>query len=248
MANVNDTYFDGYYKEIWKKIIPDELTVKEVDFMTQYFNLQPGNKVLDLMCGFGRHSIGLAKKGIEVTAVDNLSDYTNEIESVAAKEKLPVQTIKSSIINYQPSKEYDLVICMGNSLNFFNEHDTLTIMKKVAGCLKPNGNFIINTWSLLEIIAKGFKEREWSKEGELKFLVECKFLFHPTRMEAEHTIIAPDGKVETKKAVDYIFSVAEMESMLTEAGFTLKEIYSIPGRKKFTLGEPRAYIIAQKNS
>jgi hypothetical protein len=52
--------------------------------------------------------------------------------------------------------------------------------------------------------------------------------------------------MEKKKAVDYIFSVAEMEAMLNKAGFILNEVYSIPGRKKFTLGEPRAYIVAEK--
>lgn len=246
MENVNDTYFDGYYKDIWKTIIPDELTVKEVDFMIQYFNLQPGNKVLDLMCGYGRHSLSLAKKGISTTAVDNLSDYINEIKKTAELEKLPVVAIVDSAINYKPTDTFDLAICMGNSLNFFNADDTLKIMKMVAGCLKPGGHFFINTWSLLEIIAKGFKQREWSKEGDLKFLVECKFLFHPTRMEAEHIIIAPDNNTETKKAVDYIFSVSEMESMLAEAGFVLNEIYSVPGKKKFALGDPRAYIVAEK--
>ena len=55
-----------------------------------------------------------------------------------------------------------------------------------------------------------------------------------------------DGKTETKKAVDYIYSIAEMEMMFDETGFRMKEIYSIPGKKKFTLGEPRAYIIAEK--
>jgi len=34
--------------------------------------------------------------------------------------------------------------------------------------------------------------------------------------------------------------------MLQFAGFALKEVYSIPGRKKFTVGEPRAYLVAQK--
>ena len=64
MSNINDTFFDGHYKEIWKTLIPDELTVKEVDFMVPHFGLQPGSKVLDLMCGYGRHAIALAKKGI----------------------------------------------------------------------------------------------------------------------------------------------------------------------------------------
>jgi len=34
--------------------------------------------------------------------------------------------------------------------------------------------------------------------------------------------------------------------MLKEAGFVMKEIYSIPGRRKFALGDPRAYIVAEK--
>ncbi|HKB43030.1 MAG TPA: hypothetical protein VKC90_01525, partial [Chitinophagaceae bacterium] len=64
MDNINDTYFDGYYKEIWRAMIPDELTRKEIEFIVPYFNLQPGSKVLDLMCGYGRHAIALAKKDI----------------------------------------------------------------------------------------------------------------------------------------------------------------------------------------
>ena len=92
MENINDSYFDGYYKDIWRTIIPDELTVKEVDFMLPYFNLQPGSKVLDLMCGYGRHAIALAKKGINVTAVDNLDDYIDEIKEVAEKENLPIKS------------------------------------------------------------------------------------------------------------------------------------------------------------
>ena len=55
--------------------------------MLQYFNLQPGSKVLDLMCGYGRHAIALAKKGIEVTAIDNLEEYINEIKDTAEKEQ-----------------------------------------------------------------------------------------------------------------------------------------------------------------
>jgi len=46
--------------------------------------------------------------------------------------------------------------------------------------------------------------------------------------------------------VDYIYSMNEIEAMLNQAGLLLKEVYSIPGRKKFTLGEPRAYLVAVK--
>jgi hypothetical protein len=37
-----------------------------------------------------------------------------------------------------------------------------------------------------------------------------------------------------------------MESMLNQSGLILKEVFSIPGRKSFSIGEPRAYLVAAK--
>ncbi|MBI5856493.1 MAG: methyltransferase domain-containing protein [Sphingobacteriales bacterium] len=246
MNNINDSFFDGYYKEIWKTIIPDELTVKEADFMIPYFNLQPGSHVLDLMCGYGRHAAALARKDIHVTAVDNLADYINEIRTLSEKENLPVKAIQSGVLEFATDEKFDLVICMGNSLNFFNAGDTGRLLKNINSFLKPGGSLLVNSWSIAEIVIKNFKEKSWSQVGDMKFLTESKFLFHPTRVETDSKMIAPDGKSETKKGIDYIFSINEMEEMMSEAGLILKEVYSIPGRRKFTIGEPRAYLVAEK--
>lgn len=246
MNNINDSYFDGYYKDIWRSIIPGELTIKEVAFILNYFHLQPGNKVLDIMCGYGRHAIALAKKGIAVTAVDNLDEYICEIKKTATNDNLPITAIKSDVIEYNAEGVFDLVLCMGNSLCFFDRSDTVRILKMIASHLVKGGYFLINTWMLAEIAFNGFREKEWSNVGDLKFISESKYLLQPSRIETDHLILAPGGKTETKKAVDYIYSIAEMEMAFDETGFRMKEIYSIPGKKKFTLGEPRAYIVAQK--
>lgn len=246
MSNINDSFFDGYYKEIWKTIIPDELTVKEVDFMIPYFNLKEGSRVLDLMCGYGRHAIALAKKGMAVTAVDNLGDYINEISEVAEKEQLPLKVIQTDVLRYKTSEEFDLVICMGNSLNFFTAADASKLFATISAQLVKGGQLLINTWSIAEIVYKNFKEKSWSQIGDLKFLTDSKFFFQPARIETESSIISPDGKTEIKQGVDYVFSLNEMETMLKMAGLSLKEVYSIPGRKKFTVGEPRAYLVAEK--
>ena len=246
MSNINDTYFNGAYKEIWRTVIPEELTTKEVDFMLNYFRLQPGDKLLDLMCGYGRHAIALARKGMIVTAIDNLGDYINEIKQVAEKESLSITAIQSDVTKFSVDVQFDLAMIMGNSLNFFNAADTTGLLTNISTHLKPGGHILINSWTLAEIAIKNFKDKSWSYIGDMKFLVDSKFLFHPARIEAESTMIAPDGTVEVKKGIDYIFSLNEMEAMLQRAGFLLKEIYSIPGKKKFAIGEPRAYIVAQK--
>ena len=47
--------------------------------------------------------------------------------------------------------------------------------------------------------------------------------------------------METKKAVDYIYSIAEMEMMLGEVGLDIIEIYSIPEGRDLPL-ENREHI------
>jgi cyclopropane fatty-acyl-phospholipid synthase-like methyltransferase len=247
MSNINDTYFDGYYKDIWKAIIPAELTVKEVDFMIQHFNLKPGMKVLDLMCGYGRHAIALAEKGIAVTAVDNLPEYTDAINEIAERKKLPIETITASIAGFIPNDKYDLAICMGNSLNFFGHNDLLGILKMISSNLTASGHLLINSWSIAEITFKSFQEKGWSQVGDYKFITDSKIVFHPTRIETEHLIIDADDKKEIKKAIDYIYSITELDHLFNAAGLICEEIYSIPGRKKFSVGDPRAYIIAKKS-
>lgn len=246
MANINDTFFEGHYKQIWRSLIPDELTVKEVDFMLPYFKLEPGHHVLDLMCGYGRHALSLARKGIHVTAVDNLGEYTSEITETAHAEQLPLKVVKSDVIQYKMQDRYQLAICMGNSLNFFDAADLRILLRHIADHLVPGGHFLINSWSIAEIAFKNFKEKSWSRVGDLKFLTDSRILFHPTRMETESIIISETGETETKTGVDYIYSLNELEKLLQESGLRLQEVYSIPGRKKFSIGEPRAYLIASR--
>ena len=248
MENINNSYFEGYYKDIWKNIVPAELTIRESDFIRDYFRLQPGSCVLDLMCGNGRHAITLAKSGMNVTAVDNLKYYIDEVRAIAERENLHIDTVQSDVVEYEAEGSYDLALCMGNSLCFFDKEDTIKILRMVSRHLKPDGFILINSWMLAEIAFKDFRERSWTTFGDLKFITDSKYFTKPSRIETDHLILAADGKTESKKAIDYIYSINEMEEILNTAGFDLLEIYSIPGKKKFTIGDPRAYIIGQKRS
>jgi len=244
--NINSIFFDGYYKDIWRSLIPEGLTKAEVDFVIETAGLQRGSKVLDLMCGYGRHALALGRKGIEVTAVDNLADYVNEVKEIAEKEDLPVNCIRADVTRYEPKQLFDLVICLGNNLSFFNQEETEMLFSMIGSHTKQGGMFIANTWTIAEIVFKNFTPNSWSEVNGFRYLVNSKIFFNPTRIEIE-TIVTPDkGKEERKTAVDYIYSLNEMETILKNSGFGMKNIWSIPGKKKFTLGEPRAYIVAEK--
>src|SRR3954469_25111682 len=96
--NINNIFFDGMYKEVWRTIIPAGLTEAECDFIIDQAQLTSGDKVLDIMCGYGRHSLELARRNCKVTAVDNLPDYIEEIRKTSLSENLSINAIESDTI------------------------------------------------------------------------------------------------------------------------------------------------------
>jgi len=245
-SNINSFFFDGSYKHAWKGTIPAGLTEAEVDFIQEAAALENHSKVLDFMCGYGRHALELGKRGINVAAIDNLKDYIDEIKAKASDLNLPVQAETADVLHMKLNEVYDAAICMGNSFAFFDRNDAVSILKNISSHLKPNGTLIINSWMIAEIAIKHFKEKDWHYAGDYKCLLEYRYCFHPSRIESEQTIISPNGTVETVKGIDYIFTLDELEEMFNEAGLKTIDVFSTPRKKRFSLGDGRVYIVSSK--
>lgn len=238
------TLFDGMYKELWRRIVPEGLTRAELEFLNEILDLELGQSVLDVMCGYGRHSLGLAGLGYAVTAVDNSADYIREIAEQS--KGLPVTALVVPVEEFVPVQRYQAAICMGNSISSLDRAATLTLFQKIHEALEPGARFVLNTWMITEIVVKKFRATEWYQIQEFKYLLANKYLLHPTRMETVHTVIAPDGSMEERQDTDYIFSFAEMESLLEQAGFRLLKIFSTPRKRPYQLGDEHAYFIAER--
>lgn len=244
--NANGALFQSHYKEVWRKLIPAGLTEAETDFIEQVAHLSSGDSVLDIMCGYGRHTLELAKRGYKVTAIDTLADYVEEIAKKAKDESLSVTAVKKDVSEDSYPGKFNAVVCMGNSFGGFDYSGAMQVLRSVASCLDSGGIFIINSWMIAEIAIKHFESKTWLYVDDYKYLLDNKYLFQPTRIETDHILITPSGTTEVLKGVDYIFSFAELEEMLNEAGFKLKEVYATPRKKKFTFGDNKAYIVAEK--
>jgi len=68
--------------------IAEDCTKKDIDFLVQKLRLTAGSKVLDLFCGTGRHSIELAKRGIEAVGMEYNPEYVSLAEERARQASL----------------------------------------------------------------------------------------------------------------------------------------------------------------
>lgn len=245
--NINDYFFAGSYKHAWKGLSPHGLTIAETDFIVEVAGLSEKHLVLDLMCGYGRHSLELGRRGIRVEAIDNLADYVKEIQNTAAAENLNVKARNEDVVTVELDHVYDAIICMGNSISFFDRESIFKILHNISNHLKPGGKFIINSWMVAEIAIRYFKEKDWHFAGDYKCVLDYSFLFNPTRIESEQTIISKEGQVEIVKGIDYIYSIEEFKQMFESVNLNSISLYSTPRKRKFNLGDGHIYIVVEKS-
>jgi cyclopropane fatty-acyl-phospholipid synthase-like methyltransferase len=246
--NINNSFFSGIYKQVWRETIPPGLSEAEVDFIMEMAGLVKGDRVLDFMCGYGRHALELAKRGIQVTAIDNAEEYITEIREQSNEAALPVQATHADILQANLQDTYKAALCMGNSIAFFNKPDIISILSNVTSHLVDGGILVINSWTIAEIAIRHFKEKEWHYEGAFKCVLENKYLFNPSRIEFDQTVISPDGSIENLQGIDYIFTMDEMSELFAAAGLALTGFYSTPRKRKFSLGDTQVYIVGEKFS
>lgn len=139
-----------WYKKIWTLDIQNqswvENTKRQVDFLVEKLQLKGGEKILDLACGFGRHSLELARRGFDVTGVDITPDYVAYASQAAEKERLNARFICSDIREVNFENEFDVVLNMADGAVGYleNEEENLKIFAVVARALKSSGKHFMD--------------------------------------------------------------------------------------------------------
>jgi len=142
-----------WYKEIWTLDIKNhswtEETKHQVDFLIKTLDLTGGEKILDLACGFGRHSLELARRGFTVVGVDITKEYVEDATLQALQENLPASFLHKDIREVDFQEEFDVVLNMADGAIGYleNEEENLKIFDVVAKALRPGGKHIMDIMS-----------------------------------------------------------------------------------------------------
>ncbi len=139
-----------WYKKIWTLDIQNqswvEDTKRQVDFLIQKLQLKGNEKILDLACGFGRHSLEFARRGFDVTGIDITADYINYANEQAKNERLNARFICSDIREISFENEFDVVLNMADGAIGYleNDEENLKIFAIVAKALKLGGKHFMD--------------------------------------------------------------------------------------------------------
>ena len=139
-----------WYKNVWTIDIKNESWVEDtenqVDFIIKTLALTGKEKILDLACGFGRHSLSFAKRGYSVVGVDITKEYINDAKSSAKNCSLNVEFICSDIRDINFANKFDVVLNLADGAVGYLESDeeNLKIFDKISNALVSGGKHFMD--------------------------------------------------------------------------------------------------------
>jgi cyclopropane fatty-acyl-phospholipid synthase-like methyltransferase len=241
-----DNSIDGYHE--FRKMNMNERTLEEVEGVIRLCKLKKGEKILDCPCGWGRHSIGLAKYGLVVIGSDLNSFELNIANKQSADSRLNVKFIKENMLNLKYKNEFDAIINMWYSFGFFDtDKENLKVLKNFYNSLKYGGKFLMHTDVNIPRVLKGkFREYEKRRLSGGGFLRQVEFCNPQTKRNNGIWIIEKIGKVESKSYSIRVYTKEEFTELCTKVGFRDVKVYSDWHGKKYTKDSEDMIIVATK--
>jgi D-alanine-D-alanine ligase len=216
--------FNSFYLKTDADVVNDDkITQKEVDLFEKILNLSPEGKILDLCCGQGRHSLELARRGLQnVEGLDRSHYLIQKAKSQAKKEGLKTKFKEGDArkLPYPPDT-FDVVMILGNSFGYFETiQDDLRVLKEVFRSLNPWGRILIDVADG-EYLKENFQPRSWEWIDKKHFVCRERSLsIDKERMILREVITHVEkGVVADQFYAERLYTHESLKELLKTAGF-----------------------------
>jgi SAM-dependent methyltransferase len=214
-------------------------TEQEVEFLVAELGLTPGDRVLDVGCGPGRHAHALARRGISVVGVD-ISQHFVDLAAEVAPPGATFERADARHLAFDAEFDAAISLCQGAFGLTGGPGAPLdgdaAVLDGIARALRPDGRAAVSAFSAY---------------FQLRWLEESDTFDADAGVNHERTVVRdPDGVGAEVDLWTTCFTPRELRLLAAAAGLEVAAIWSVePGayrREPPQVGSPELLLVAQR--
>ena len=249
----DNNWYAQVFNEDYFRTIPKSAprqTLREAKFIIDRLGVQSGARVLDLCCGYGRHTLELAKRGFDMVGLDLSMVMLKKALADAQASNQAIKFVHGDMRKLNFKSIFDAVYNVQTSFGYFDDYSNFKVLQGIYRALKPGGVFLIETVNR-DFLIDDLPLRLWWKGVECMLLEEIDMDSVAGVLKVQRSFVF-DGSSRApweQKIQIRLYSSNELRALLMRAGFDVVELsgdYSLPGAF-FGASSPKIILVAEKS-
>jgi SAM-dependent methyltransferase len=240
---------ERFFREAWPAISQAVETAEDaanaVDWILGQTALAPGARVLDAPCGFGRHSVELARRGFHVTGVDFNETELARAREAAAKAGVHLRLVGQDMRDMEFFSEFELAVNLFSSIGYFSDDEDRMLLDRFWRALAPEGVFVLDTRNRDQVV-RSLPPEERRRQAGWTLLTENTFDPVTSRWRARWWRVEKRQRTLVGESDIRLYSAHELRAMLRPERWRSVELFGDLDGTPFSLDAHRLVLVARK--
>ena len=213
-----DSFFDEWYLRTYPYLRGPEEAERMALGAARVAGVEPGARILDAPCGYGRHSLVLARAGYRVTGSDRSHVLLDEARRQG--EGLEIDWVEADYRKLPlPDARFDAVLNLFTSLGYLGREGDTEALHEFRRVLRPGGRLVVETMHR-DRLPRIFQPRDFNKLPDGSILLHERSFDPVASIESEEwTLFSPEEGLRQTSYALRCYTATELVEMAGEAGF-----------------------------
>ena len=243
----HDVFDKKVYLTFYHELLDEEKASREVDEILDRTPRKRGVRLLDVACGFGRHSNVFARKGFRVTGIDTSREFLEMAREKALSQGLQAEFIEMDMRTLPFEKEFDMAVSLFTSFGYFPDAENEQVLAGISRSLVSGGIFVLDILNRDWILSRGGKGVYINRQGEDIMITEDTYNPAEDRLESMRTAFIGSEKRVMSMTLR-LYSLKEITLRLEKHSLF---VYDVRGNFKgepYSQASPRCILYCRKGS
>jgi len=240
-------YFDEVFFRLHADLFAEEDSRVEVSAMRDLLGLPCGARVLDVPCGWGRHTLLLAEADHAAFGADISEPLLAQAAAGARAAALPVR-FAGADMRALPFRagSFDAVLNVFTSLGLFlTDEEDGRVLREALRVLRPGGTLLLESMHRDDVMADYAERDAWTLPDGTR--VQVRRRFDPVAGISRESLRWRRGDESgEKRHALRLRTATEIDGLLTAAGFGPIEYYGDWDGSRLERRSPRLIAVAHK--